>query len=555
MEKTFIQISILVALSSAGVAGAAGSTPLSRYLPAGALGVLEAQNLRDAFNASKPLLKALVKSVDPGTNFAALELGSNVVWGSVGLESSIGLYSVGTKDVQMLAVTRTNGAARTLLNAEMRSSRKQGQPVRVGAFSFQKVVSSSFQSMYIGMGGGVAYASSSADLMRAFLRRLNGEKLPNLAANPKYVNSMKTLTESQLKIYIDWTAAVKVSRNLLADIYLPRILDPLLEGLNTLGQSGYGMTVQPDGIEGRAVQTLNREGKEVNLYNLLTASKEEFSSAQFIPSNVYSVVTCAIDPVSEPRYWANWFTRFDLYDPTGLLTDSRLVDTFLESSRWLGDEQSTITLKPIAQNPNSLISTYQNQILMFEVLDEEKAEAVMQNFVGNFNTSLKGTLEYYRKLLPTNAQGKSQGEMEEGGLFNGSVLSSLQPLFQLLEGDSKMIYKIQDGYLFVASDETALEQFLNAPEKLADLPAYQALPKGGRCLDIVPRGIALSKAEYRKLVQASLSTSAAFLPSGTLDTLSATLERYGKSIKGSSGSWRVEGNQLFGQGKLRIDFK
>ena len=48
MNKTFIQISLLVALSSAGVAGAAGSTPLSRYLPAGALGVLEAQNLRDA---------------------------------------------------------------------------------------------------------------------------------------------------------------------------------------------------------------------------------------------------------------------------------------------------------------------------------------------------------------------------------------------------------------------------------------------------------------------------------------------------------------------------
>jgi len=52
MKKTFIGHALLIAASSAGLASAATvtptSTPLSRYLPAGALGTLEAHNLRDA---------------------------------------------------------------------------------------------------------------------------------------------------------------------------------------------------------------------------------------------------------------------------------------------------------------------------------------------------------------------------------------------------------------------------------------------------------------------------------------------------------------------------
>jgi len=549
MKKTFIGHALLIAASSAGLASAATvtptSTPLSRYLPAGALGTLEAHNLRDAFEASKPLLKSLVRSVDPTMNFTSLELGSQVVWGSVGLESSLGVYSVGTKNAGYLAVTRVNGAANVMLSAQMRSSYVEGKPVKVGAFSFQKM-----NGNYMGMGGGLAYASSDFDLMKAFLRRLNGEKLPTMSESAKYTQTVKTLESSQLKIYIDFALVSKLARNLLAEIYIPRIGDPILEALNTLGQSGYGLTVQKDGIEGRAVQTLNKEGKEVNLYNLLTASKDEFTSAQFIPANVYSVVTCALDPVSEPRYWANWMTRLDLYDPTGILTDSRLVDTFLDSSSWLGNEQSTVTLRPIAKNPNSLTSTYQNQIWMLEVTDEARAEVVMQSFAGNFNTSLKKTLEYYRKLIPANLQ----GEVESLGL-DSSMLAGLQPLLELLRGDSSLVYRIQNGYLFIGSDAAALDKFLNAPNKLVDLPAYRALPKGGRCLDLTPNGINLSKAEYRKLLQSSLSTSASMLPDSTLNTLSAALERYGKSIKGSSGSWRVEGNQLIGQGKLRIDFK
>jgi len=549
MKTTFIRLALLIAASSAGIASAATvtptSTPLSRYLPAGALGTLEAHNLRDAFEASKPLLKSLVNSVDPTLNFTSLELGSQVLWGSVGLESSIGVYSVGTKNAGYLAVTRVNGAASALLSPQMRSGFNVGKPVKVGAFSFRKI-----DGNYMGMGGGVAYASSDYDLMRAFLRRLNGEKLPTLSGSAKYTQTVKTLESSQLKIYVDFALVSKLARNLLAEVYIPRIADPILEALNTLGQSGYGMTVQKDGIEGRAVQTLNKEGKEVNLYNLLTASKDEFTSAQYIPAGVYSIVTCALDPVSEPRYWANWMTRFDLYDPTGILTDSRLVDTFLDSSSWLGSEQSTIMLRPLAKNPNSLTSTYQNQIWMLEVTDEARAEVMMQSFAGNFNTSLKKTLEYYRKLIPANLQ----GEVESLGL-DSSLLAGLQPLLELLKGDSSLVYKIQNGYLFIGSDAAALDKFLNAPNKLADLPAYQALPKGGRCLDLTPGGINLSKAEYRKLLESSLSTSASLFPDGTLNTLSAALERYGKSIKGSSGSWRVEGNQLIGQGKLRIDFK
>lgn len=554
MKKTSLQLALLISALSAGAAQAVHttplSTPLSRYLPAGALGTLEANNLRDAFEASKPLLKSLVNSVDPSMNFTSLELASNVLWGSIGLESSIGLYTVGTKDVQMLAVTRVNGAVSALITSQMRSSYPKGKPIKVGAFSFQKVGASNFQNMYIGMGGGLAYASSNYDLMKAFLRRLNGEKLPTLSSSAKYRGTVKTLESSQLKIYINWTTAVKVARNNLAEIYVPRILDPILESLNTLGQSGYGLSVLGDGIEGRAVQTLNPEGKEVNLYNLLTASKDEFSSARFIPANVYSVSTCALDPISEPRYWANWMTRLDLYDPTGILTDSHLVDTFLDASSWLGNEQSTVMLKPVAQNPNSLISTYQNQIWMLEVADEIKAEAVMKSFTGNFNTSLKKTLEYYRKLLPANLS----GEAESLGL-DPSMLAGLQPLLELLKGDSNLVYKIQNGYLFIGSDAPSLERFVNAPNKLADLPAYQALPRGGRCLDLTPKSLALTKANYRKLLESSLGSSASMLPSGMLNTLSAALERYAKTIKGSSGSWRVEGNQLIGQGKLVVNFR
>lgn len=532
-----------------GVAGAASATPLSRYLPAGAVGTLELQNLRPAYAISKPLIKDFASYITKMTGSEILPMSMvdttlEPFWGSFGNESSVGAYTVGENNVQMLAVTRVNAPTALLLNSQMKQQIEmqygKSKPVKVGAFSFQKA-----GEMYLGQGGGVAYASSNYDLMVAFLKRLNGEKLPVLAGNPVYQNTMSRLEGSQFKIYANLSLLVKFARINLTKVFLPRLLDPFLEGLNTLGQTGLGLNVVADGFEGQSVLNLNPDGKDQDLYNLSRASKPEFSSAQHIPSDAYSVQTCAIDAKSETRSWAKWLTRFDLYDVTGILTDSNIVNTVLDSSEWLGTETSTINIGITPnQNLNDMSSSFKNSIVMYQVSDEAKADSAMNTFTKNYNAALKHTLEFYRK----SADGIIR--MSE---VPTSDRASIANILGLLNGSYNLGYRIKDGYLFLGEDDK-LDAFVNAPKKLADLAVYQAMPKGGRCMDLTTNSIQLSKAQYKSLFKQNMGNTT-MMDASMVDSITDYMYKFTQRITGSSGSYTVEGNQVIGRGKLLVIFK
>jgi hypothetical protein len=533
-----------------GLSCAASATPLSRYLPAGAVATLELQNLRPAYNISKPLIKDFASYIQKmsGADVLPMSMVDTTLepfWGSFGNESSIGAYTVGENDVQMLAVTRVNAPTALLLNTQMKMQMEmqynRSKPVKVGAFSFQKA-----GEMYLGQGGGVAYASSNYDLMVAFLKRLNGQKLPVLASNPVYQNTMSRLEGNQFKIYANLSLLVKFARINLTKIFLPRVLDPFLEGLNTLGQSGFGLNVVADGFEGQAVLNLNRDGKDKDLYNATLASKAEFSSAQHIPADAYAVQTCAIDPKAETRSWAKWLTRFDLYDVTGILTDSDLVNTVLDSSEWLGTEASTVSMGITPdQNLNDMSASFKNSITLYQVDDEAAADAAMSSFTQNYNAALKHTLEFYRK--------SADGIIRMSEVAN-SERASIANLLGLLNGTYNLGYRIKDGYLYLG-EEAKLDAFVNAPKKLSELASYQALPKGGHCLDLTPSSVKYSKDQYRNLLKQSMGTNAMMMDAGMMDGLTDYVYKFTQRITGSSGSYTVEGNQVIGKGKMLVTFK
>jgi hypothetical protein len=540
----------------AGLACSASAAPLSRYLPAGAVGTLELQNLRPAYTTLKPFYKSIAKYAmsiagTPNQEFpmAAMDTALEPFWGSFALESSIGAYTVGDSNVQMLAVTRVNTATALLLKSQMNMQSQyavgtygyKSKPVKVGAFSFQKS-----GDLYLGQGGGVAYASSNYDLMVAFLKRLNGQKLPVLASNPVYQNTMSRLEGDQFKIYTNLSLLVKFTRLSLSKFFLPRVLDPFLEAANTLGQSGFSLNVVPEGFEGKAVLNLNKDGKDQDLYRSMLASKPEFTSAQHIPSDAYMVQTCALDSKSEPRSWAKWLTRFDLYDVTGILTDSNIVNTLLDSSEWLGNEQSNVSLGLAPnQDLSDPSSSFKRYVTMYQVTDEAKADAAMNTFTKNYNAALKHTLEYYTR--------SADGILRMSQMSN-SERASISNLFGLLRGNYNLGYRIKDGYLFLG-EAALLDPFVNASQKLSETAAYQALPKGGRCIDLTPAMTNLSKDQYRKLLAQSMGTNAMMMDSSLIDGMADYMSKLAGKFKSSSGSYIVEGNQVIGMGKLLIDFK
>jgi hypothetical protein len=526
-----------------GMASAQTTTPLSRYLPAGAVAVAEARNLQTGFDASKPLLKSLVESIDPSAANAwdTLELTTPAFFESFGRESSIGLYTVGTKDLQMLAVTRVGTASALLIRAQISNGYGIGATKRVGAFTYRAV-----DGMYTGIGGGLAYTASSPVLLTAFLERLGGKKVPVLIDSSKYQNTMKTLQNAQLGLYIDFAMLAKVSRHYLSSVFVPRLFDPLIEVANTLGQTGLALDIVADGIEGRLVQTINNDGKDKMLMRSLLASKNEFVSSKYIPADSYSHITCAIDPQADALNTAKWMARFDLFDPTGILMDSQLIDTYLDAANWLGTEASTVNVRALPADSNDIWSAYKNQVWMIEVRDEAAAEAAMKRTLPAFNASLKTALDYYgNQLLP----------LLDGFGLSDSDQASITTVRNLVSGELTLTHRVKDGFLYIGADSKVLDDFLAAPEKINSNPDFQALPKGGRCIDFTSGNTKLSKADLRKLFEQSAGASADLLPGDVLDSLAGVLESALGQVQGSSGWLRVEGNQIIGQGKFKVTFK
>ncbi|ULH16472.1 hypothetical protein MF271_07800 [Deinococcus sp. KNUC1210] len=498
--KKLLLISMFLGATSACSSASAASTLLSN-LPSGALATFETNHMSAAIDRANGLLNSALK-VMGGKNAQMDEMNDMLslvmpaLKGSVGTEGVLGVFAVsgkhGTFEPGVLAVTRLNADARALLKSTMPTTKK---PARVGAYTFVRS-----DDMFVGMSQNLAYAASDKNLLMSYLGRLSGKAAPRLEKAPAYAVPMNAVGTQELRAYFNFSAIAKVVRSQLATVGFPRLVAPVVDAIDTLGQVGAGISTNAAGLSGTSALAANAGGADKSLYSILTHNTEAFNVQSVIPANAESVTVSACDPLTN-EYTARWLTRLDLFDPTGFLSDTQLAHNLEVQGRYLGDECAQVMLAgSMKASLSGSGGTMNHSVTYQKVTDEDAARAHMQDFAASVNTSLQAALKATRSQL-----GRLGGLDPEMGRQLGSLNSMLSDLARL-----KFVYDFKEGYLVTAFNQKALDSAMQATSFLADSPDFQAQNfalSGSGFQFSRPPATPYTKADLLRLFQAAVARS------------------------------------------------
>ncbi len=459
----------------AATASAQGtSAPLTSHLPAGALLTLETNGAVPTLDRLTGLFGGVLDSVpdlsgDLEASGEMLHGFSGVLADSVGREGVAGVFTVqgrgGIFTPALLAVARTGD-----LSSEMFSSfipRKKG--ARVGAYPFVRS-----GNLFAGQAKGLVYLSSDKALLMSYLGRLSGKAAPTLAASAPYAQATRAAGRVQLGAYLNFSATAKVIRGQLAQFMLPRLLSPVVNALDTLGQVAGGLSTTDTGLNTVSAQVVNAAGKDRPLARLLTHTTD-FGVQDLIPADAESVQATACAPESN-AYAARWLTRLDLLEPFGFLTDSQLASHLERSGQYLGSECAQVTLAGGARaslNQSDPLATLATTVTYQSVRDRAAAGAHLPEYARSVNEALAGLRGTLKGTLGELMKGDMAGMEEDGGAAV-TAAGSFDQIDRMLAG-LKMVYAFEGDYLMTAFSEEALQAALagkGAP--LAQDPAFQA---------------------------------------------------------------------------------
>ncbi|GAA0509123.1 hypothetical protein [Deinococcus depolymerans] len=464
------------------------SVPLTAHLPAGALLTLETKGAAPALDRLTGLVGSVLDGAaergdgDLEASGAMLRGFSGVLADSVGREGVAGVFTVqgrgGTFTPALLAVARTGD-----LSAELFSSfipKKKG--ARVGAYPFVRS-----GDLFAGQANGLVYLSSDKGLLMSYLGRLSGKAAPTLAASAPYAQATRAAGPVQLGAYLNFSATARVIRGQFSQFMLPRLLSPVVDALDTLGQVAGGLTTTDTGLNTVSAQVVNTAGKDRPLARLLTHTTD-FGVQNIIPADVEAVQATACAPESN-AYAARWLTRLDLFEPFGFLTDSQLASHLERAGQYLGSECAQVTLAGGAHaglDPSDPLAALATSVSYQSVRDRAAAEAHLPEYARSVNeaiaglrVTLKGTLGDLMKgdLGGMDMEDMDMGGMDTGGMGAAAMMAGQESLDQIdaLLGSLKMVYAFEGDYLITAFSEQALRAALagrDAP--LAQDPAFRA---------------------------------------------------------------------------------
>lgn len=463
----------LVALGSGVLGTGAQAATLADALPAGALLTLETQNAKGAFDRLLGLGADLGEMFgDEGEVQDALDGVREVLAGSLAQEGTVGVFAVGQPGKpfmpQVLGVTRATGAAADVF-ADLVGEKKGA---RVGNFTFHRQ-----GSLFVGTAQGLVYFSSDKDLLMGYLGRLSGKNAPRLGSSPTYTVPTRSLGAQELSMYLNFSATAQVVRSQLDRIRLPRLLSPLVDALDTLGQYAGGFTTTKEGLSAASAQVVNRAGKDTPLARMLT-HQTTFGVQDIVPADAESVRASACAPESG-AYTARWLTRLDLFEPFGFLTDSQLASHLERSGQYLGDECAQVTLAGGARAGLQLsdpLASLNYTVSYHRVRDRAAAEAHLPEYAASVNRAIAGLGESLDRLIKE--EGGLPGAALPGGLntqaATDAALSGLGDVGELL-GSLKMVYGFRGDYLVIAFRDAALQAALDpARPALKDDAAFRA---------------------------------------------------------------------------------
>ncbi|KQR04534.1 hypothetical protein [Deinococcus sp. Leaf326] len=458
---------ITLTLGLAGLAGAQTAQPLAASLPAGALLTLETRNAEPALERLTGLLSGAVVAAgdlsgdeeEEGSAESSVGAVQAVLGDLLGREGVAGVFAVqgarGTFSPELLAVARAGDLSGELLGGGLPD--KPG--ARVGNYAFSRV-----GKVFAGQAGELVYVSTDKTLLMSYLGRLSGKAAPTLAASVPYAAATRAAGPQELSLYANFSAVAKVVRSQLARTGLPRLLSPVVDALDTLGQYAGGLTTTEEGMTTASAQVVNPAGKDAPLRRILGATTD-FAVQDIIPADAESVQASACAPESQ-AYLGRWLTRLDLFEPFGFLTDSQLASHLERSGTYLGGECARVSLAggtlaglDISDPAVSLryAVTYQR------VTDQAAAEAHMPEYARSVNEAVEGLRGNFKTLLGSSLGALSGLGMSGGGLSAAELAAltresagtSLDDLDALL-GKLKLVYGFRDGYLITAFSPEAL---------------------------------------------------------------------------------------------------
>ncbi|MFC4426849.1 hypothetical protein [Deinococcus navajonensis] len=478
VEMPFVlPVTLALALASAQAATTQNATPLSAHLPAGALLTLETRNAGPAIDRLAGLVAGVLEDAGldeegPGEMLAGV---SELLKDSVGRESVVGVFTVGRSggrfSPEVLAVVRAGQASAGIVKAMLPG----GKGARVGNYTFGRA-----DDLFVGQSAGLVYASTDKALLMSYLGRLSGKTGPRLNTSVAYTTPTRPLGSQELSLYANFSAAAKVVRSEFARLGLPRLLSPLVDGLDTLGQYAGGLTTTAQGLTTRSAHAVNRQGKDQPLARLLTDTTD-FAVQDILPANVEAVQASACAP-EQGAYLGRWLTRLDLLEPFGFLTDSQLASHLERSGHYLGHECAQVALAGATQaslNAEDPLASLRRTVSYRRVTDQAAAQAHMPEYAASLNAAIGGL----RSTLGTGLNGAVKGMLNRdemnglgptGMVGLGAAMGGIQEVDQLLR-DLKLVYGFRDGYLVTAWSDEALRAALDSSAStLGQRPAFQA---------------------------------------------------------------------------------
>ncbi|NTY00735.1 hypothetical protein EXW95_10070 [Deinococcus sp. JMULE3] len=396
-----------------------------------------------------------------------------VLGDSLGREGIAGVFTVqgkkGTFEPALLAVTRSGALTNEMLGEML--PEKPG--ARVGRYTFSRV-----DGMFAGASNGLAYVSSDKALLMAYLGRLSGKAAPTLAASAPYAAAQRAAGPQELGLYANFSATAKVIRSQLAQVMLPRLLSPVVDALDTLGQVAGGLTTTAGGWTTASAQVVNQAGKDKPLARILLDTTD-FEVQGVIPASAEAVQATACHP-DTGAYLGRWLTRVDLLEPFGFLTDSQLAHHLEQSGRYLGDECAQVTLAggmKAGLNQEDPLASLATTVSYQRVTDRAAADAHLPEYARSVNEALdglRGTVTSLAKTGMDTLMDDAMADVDPRALMLGAGMAGAsQGLDESLKG-LKMVYAFRGEYLITAFSQDALDAALADGPVLADDAAFRA---------------------------------------------------------------------------------
>jgi hypothetical protein len=350
--KFMLRKSILIltiALSSSAFA-----TPLTRYFPDNALALIEAKDLQEFVTQMGSFGEDTQKFLGTLLNEAvSSEFGQDLeipgllkdltvrtMIGSI-RDVTAAAYSV-NGNPEFLAVIRmtpknliVNAFTKSFNDAIKRTNAKD--KMREGNY-----LAALGDGMAAGIGNNIFYISSNSDVLRGYLKRLNGQVLPVIVNNPAY--QAVNVGDGFFKTMIHYSA---IAQLLQRDKTVPK---NILAVLKTLNASGGVSSIVADGMETRTLSQLNPNGGDAALYKLLTYAPAKLELLQDFPSNAPTASVFATDTNGWLDYLQTWLPDLEL----SAVEQKEVLEVFAKLKTRLGNEWGVVNNN--MPNSNSLLS-------------------------------------------------------------------------------------------------------------------------------------------------------------------------------------------------------